>query len=384
MAPPPPLTDAALSSWSSGFDGRRAALVAALTECCRCPSWAAAAAEALAAGAGPGGPLAAMREAWFGQTLAGWTEAFDAHPRIGEKKKAVGERERGEQAAAAGTMTSEVETELARLNDAYFEKFGIVFLICASGLSAPTILEELKRRIGNTPAVEFHNAAVEQMKITELRLSKLVEASTSGALTRVQPRLNDLRRHLVGAVGGGRAQGWAGVRGGGDTHHHTSATPTPAGGGDEAAAKAEPAPTANVGGAARSPITTHVLDTALGRPAKNLAIVLSRAPLNAGTIGRAPPASAYAVVGSGATNDDGRVGTLLAPGSPLQAAHYRIRFETGPYLLTNHGGTLAAADGIPFYPEVTVDFTVSPSQTNQHFHVPILLNPYGYSTYRGS
>ena len=110
----------------------------------------------------------------------------------------------------------------------------------------------------------------------------------------------------------------------------------------------------------RSPITTHVLDTALGRPASNLSIVISRAPLEASSVGTAPPAASYTELGRGATNDDGRVATLLQP--PLMPGHYRLRFETGAYLLSNHASALAPCGGLPFYPEVTVDFTISASE----------------------
>ncbi|XRB24144.1 5-hydroxyisourate hydrolase [Pseudoscourfieldia marina] len=295
-----------------------------------------------------------MRRIWLSETpLSGWLEAFEAHPRIGQKKH-VQERESKEQAAAAATMNEDIATQMHALNEQYYDKFGFVFLICASGVPAPTILAALKDRINNKPAVEFQNAAVEQMKITELRLHKLVVEHTSGTHRRAQARLDGVRRHLAG-------------------------TSAPLHG--EGSAAATPSATA-AGGAVRSPITTHVLDTALGRPASNLSIVISRAPLEASSVGTAPPAASYTELGRGATNDDGRVATLLQP--PLMPGHYRLRFETGAYLLSNHASALAPRGGLPFYPEVTVDFTISAAQTREHFHVPILLSPFGYSTYRGS
>ncbi|MBW3671132.1 MAG: hydroxyisourate hydrolase [Acidobacteria bacterium] len=111
----------------------------------------------------------------------------------------------------------------------------------------------------------------------------------------------------------------------------------------------------------RSPITTHVLDTALGRPAAGITIRLSR--IDGSDIELA----------SGTTNDDGRIADLLAPGS-LEASTYRVTFETGPYF--------EAAGRPVFYPEVSVVFTIR--ETTQHYHVPLLLSPFGYSTYRGS
>ena len=113
-----------------------------------------------------------------------------------------------------------------------------------------------------------------------------------------------------------------------------------------------------------SPITTHVLDTALGKPAVGLPIELSR--LEAGQ---------WQLIGDGSTNQDGRITDLMAAGS-LTAGTYRMLFQTGGYLEQAHGGG--------FYPEAPIIFEVKAGQEGQHFHVPLLLNPYGYSTYRGS
>lgn len=111
----------------------------------------------------------------------------------------------------------------------------------------------------------------------------------------------------------------------------------------------------------RSPITTHVLDTALGRPAAGLGIRLVR--IDGGEIELA----------SGTTNADGRIADLLAPGS-LEAGTYRMTFATGPYFETT---------GRPvFYPEVAVVFSIAGPE--EHYHIPLLLSPFGYSTYRGS
>lgn len=111
----------------------------------------------------------------------------------------------------------------------------------------------------------------------------------------------------------------------------------------------------------RSPITTHVLDTSIGRPARGVAVTLERVDGAAG------------VIAQGKTNDDGRVADLLAPGS-LEAGTYRITFATAPYFAERKVGC--------FYPEVSIVFTVD--APSEHYHVPLLLNPYGYSTYRGS
>jgi 5-hydroxyisourate hydrolase len=109
-------------------------------------------------------------------------------------------------------------------------------------------------------------------------------------------------------------------------------------------------------------ITTHVLDTAAGRPGKAIAVELERD--DAGTWHR---------VGAGTTDDDGRLRTLTRSGA-VTAGVYRIRFHTGAYFAAQARDT--------FFPVVEIQFTVSDGA--QHYHVPLLLSPFGYSTYRGS
>lgn len=115
----------------------------------------------------------------------------------------------------------------------------------------------------------------------------------------------------------------------------------------------------------RSPITTHVLDTSVGRPAANLAVTLSR---------ETDDSKQWELLAERTTDADGRVADLLAPGS-LRAGTYRLRFATGSYF---------ASVGVEdfFYPWAEIVFTVH--NPGQHHHVPLLLNPFGYSTYRGS
>jgi len=115
----------------------------------------------------------------------------------------------------------------------------------------------------------------------------------------------------------------------------------------------------------RSPITTHVLDTSVGRPAAHVAVTLSR---------ETDDAKHWEVLAERSTDADGRIADLLAPGS-LRPGTYRLRFATGAYF---------ASVGVEdfFYPWAEIVFTVH--DTGQHYHVPLLLNPFGYSTYRGS
>ena len=110
-----------------------------------------------------------------------------------------------------------------------------------------------------------------------------------------------------------------------------------------------------------SPLTSHVLDTARGTPARGLAVRIERFE------------GAWIPVAQGSTNDDGRVPGLLQPGE-LTPGEYRAIFETGAWF--------AAAGTKAFYPVVHVVFTVE--DPDQHYHIPLLLSPYGYSTYRGS
>ena len=113
-----------------------------------------------------------------------------------------------------------------------------------------------------------------------------------------------------------------------------------------------------------STISTHVLDTVVGKPAAGVPVLLEHVD----------PSGAATQTGAGTTDSDGRLRTLLAAGRSLERGDYRLRFDTAAYL---------ARAGHPiFYPAVTVDFRVA--ESGSHYHVPLLLSPFGYSTYRGS
>jgi 5-hydroxyisourate hydrolase len=115
---------------------------------------------------------------------------------------------------------------------------------------------------------------------------------------------------------------------------------------------------------ARSPITTHVLDTAVGKPAEGIAVALE-AWVSGGS---------WKLLAKGVTNADGRVAELLPAGSAVAPGVYRLMFDTAAYFKRQ------GVDG--FYPCVPVMFEIKDPM--QHYHVPLLLNPFGYSTYRGS
>ena len=110
----------------------------------------------------------------------------------------------------------------------------------------------------------------------------------------------------------------------------------------------------------RSPITTHILDVALGKPAVNVPVELEM--MNG---------KKWKKLASKKTNADGRVEDLLTPGSKIAAGTYRLSFKIGKYF-----------KGETFYPYAEIVFEVK--KLNQHYHVPLLVSPYSYSTYRGS
>jgi 5-hydroxyisourate hydrolase len=109
---------------------------------------------------------------------------------------------------------------------------------------------------------------------------------------------------------------------------------------------------------AMSGISTHVLDTSAGRPAAGVAVTLERWELDA-----------WLACASAVTDPDGRCKQLLAPENVL-AGRYRLTFATGDYFEKT------------LYPEIAITFEVTADAAN--YHIPLLLNPFGYTTYRGS
>ena len=109
-------------------------------------------------------------------------------------------------------------------------------------------------------------------------------------------------------------------------------------------------------------ITTHVLDIARGAPAEGITVILELRH-----------ASEWAPIGRGTTDEKGRVNTLTD--GPVSPGTYRLTFDIGAF---HRGQGLNVA----FFPEVKITFTVR--DPNEHFHLPLLLSPFGYSTYRGA
>ncbi|MEU1129785.1 hydroxyisourate hydrolase [Streptomyces sp. NPDC005900] len=128
-------------------------------------------------------------------------------------------------------------------------------------------------------------------------------------------------------------------------------------------------------------VSTHILDTSVGRPAEGVAISLSA---------RRGPGERWEALGASATDADGRCKDL--PALPAGTTHVRLDFETEAYFLTKQNNQQAEAQqdapanrdsgtSGAFFPEVAITFAVTPGE---HYHVPLLLNPFGYSVYRGS
>jgi 5-hydroxyisourate hydrolase len=113
-----------------------------------------------------------------------------------------------------------------------------------------------------------------------------------------------------------------------------------------------------------SAITTHVLDTSRGRPAAGMDVLLEQR----GSRGE------WRTIGRGETDADGRQRSLMPDNHPLAPAVYRLVFDTERYFVDQ--GVTA------FYPQISIVFHTTPGEA--HYHVPLLLGPFGYTTYRGS
>ncbi|MER5750755.1 hydroxyisourate hydrolase [Streptomyces sp. NPDC002088] len=124
-------------------------------------------------------------------------------------------------------------------------------------------------------------------------------------------------------------------------------------------------------------VSTHILDTSIGRPAEGVAVQLAA---------RAGRDADWRALGGSATDADGRCKDL--PALPEGTTHVRLDFAVEPYLEKSakkqadaQQDAPASRDSGAFFPEVAITFAVKPGE---HYHVPLLLNPFGYSVYRGS
>lgn len=237
----------------------------------------------------------AATDIWYNQCESfDWLESFTHHPKIGDVKSLT-KKFAGKEQASVAAATKKTITALANANKEYEAKFGFIFIVCATGKSATEMLQLMEDRLSNTIGEELHIAMGEQMKITILRLQKLI---TEGDWSFLGP----------------------------------------------------------------SQLTTHVLDTAIGKPGKDISIRL-QIPVN----------GVWQTIAQGITNSDGRIGDLLPSQKKLAHGNYKIVFDTDSYF--------ASQKIKGFYPEVEIQFIVF---DDAHYHVPLLINPFGYSTYRGS
>ncbi|MFJ2171699.1 2-oxo-4-hydroxy-4-carboxy-5-ureidoimidazoline decarboxylase [Streptomyces sp. NPDC087851] len=247
-------------------------------------------------------------------TDAELTAALAGHPQIGrpEPGDPVSAREQRGMAGASAPLRA----EMTELNLAYQERFGHVFLICATGATAEEMRDALRTRLGHTPEREREIARAELGRINRIRLSRLMDSRPM-------------------------AEG--------------------------------PAPAS---------VSTHILDTGAGRPAAGVAVTLA-ARADGGPDAGAD--GAWVALGGSVTDPDGRCKDLpaLAP----DTTQVRLTFVTGPYLdrrkpaEAQQDAPALRDGGAPFFPEVAITFTVTPGE---HYHVPLLLSPFGYSVYRGS
>ena len=138
------------------------------------------------------------------------------------------------------------------------------------------------------------------------------------------------------------------------------------------------------GGKVMSQITTHILDTTKGRPAQGVTIVLYKGETHTSLAideykgERSDPypysyRDGWKEIARGITNTDGRITDLLKKDIVLQPGIYKMRFETEEYF--------AKDNIITFYPYVEIVFDIT---TDEHYHIPLLINPFAYSTYKGS
>ncbi|XP_057872345.2 uric acid degradation bifunctional protein TTL isoform X4 [Cryptomeria japonica] len=275
------------------------------------------------------------REIWFNKVdVPGYLEAFAAHPQIGDVKslnnKSASSTEwcKGEQSAALSTATDST----------------------------------LKNRFGNRPIVELEIAVGEQQKIIELRLAKLftekgrvsqivTAANEAAPVESTDRRLSQIGGHLISSAGGLE-----------NVPLHSSSR-------------------------SRPPITTHVLDVSRGKPGAGIKVLLESWKGSSAVPDTLPglrDATGWALLGSSTTDDDGRCGSLMPVLDHVPAGIYRISFNTGEYYMKMGADIPGNETKGGFYPYVSIVFEIKSFQTLEHFHVPVLLSPFSFTTYRGS
>ncbi len=240
------------------------------------------------------------KQQWSKMQSTDYLEAFDGHPMIGDinslrEKYAATKALAGNEQSGTAVASDAVLKALQKANADYLDKHGFIFIICASGLSAETMLTALNDRVVNTTSDEEINAAKEQLKITLLRINKALDSSAAS--------LNKTK------------------------------------------------------GTSMNSLSSHVLDTTSGKPASKMKITLITS--SSGQV-------------ESETDADGRCkdwGETI-----FTAGIYCLRFHCKEYLEATHGES--------FYPFVDINFEIK--ENGGHYHVPLLISPYGYNSYRGS
>lgn len=239
--------------------------------------------------------IEAATDIWYNKCCeTDWRESFTHHPKIGDINN-LKEKFAGKEQAGVSSASDEEINALAKANVDYENKFGFIFIVCATGKSAQEMLDLLNDRLKNSVDEELNIAMGEQQKITIIRFKKLLPNVDFSCLKVSQ-------------------------------------------------------------------ITTHILDTSIGVPGKNICIQLQSFNNNK-----------WQTIAQARTNSDGRIPDLLPQNRNLKPSMYKMVFYCGQYYQQQNIKT--------FYPMVEILFNTF---DEEHYHVPLLLNPFGYSTYRGS
>ena len=154
---------------------------ARLRVCCGSQRWV----DAMVAARPFGNARRARAEAdriWNGLERTDWLEAFDHHPRIGEKEAAIAQDATGaalssSEQAGVTAADATIKRQLAKVNEDYERRFGYIYIVCAAGKSAEELLAIARSRLSNDPDTELRVAAEEQRKIMQLRLAELLETT---------------------------------------------------------------------------------------------------------------------------------------------------------------------------------------------------------------
>lgn len=164
-----------MERWQEIDAAAPAGALATLSACCGSSRWAGRMVARRPFG-GRDALLKAARDEWWALSPDDWLEAFSHHPRIGDRASLAARfpathHLSAREQAAVGDATEDVLTALAGANEAYLDRFGFIFIVCATGKTANEMLELLRERLPNDRDTELSIAAEEQAKITALRLS---------------------------------------------------------------------------------------------------------------------------------------------------------------------------------------------------------------------